>query len=34
MLTVRGERRPPWENLEDCAARIERSFGASSVRCG
>ncbi|MDX6707985.1 MAG: hypothetical protein QOK16_2961 [Solirubrobacteraceae bacterium] len=28
MLTVRGERRPPWENLEDCTARIERSFGA------
>jgi HSP20 family protein len=28
MLTVRGERRPPWENLDDCAARIERAFGA------
>jgi HSP20 family protein len=28
MLTVRGERRPPWENLDDCLARIERSFGA------
>jgi HSP20 family protein len=28
MLTVRGERRPPWESLEGCTARIERSFGA------
>jgi HSP20 family protein len=28
MLTVRGERRPPWENLDGCTARIERSFGA------
>jgi HSP20 family protein len=28
MLTVRGERRPPWESLEGCSARIERSFGA------
>jgi HSP20 family protein len=28
MLTVRGERRPPWESLEACTARIERSFGA------
>jgi HSP20 family protein len=28
MLTVRGERRPPWESLEGCTARVERSFGA------
>jgi HSP20 family protein len=28
MLTVRGERRPSWESLEGCTARIERSFGA------
>jgi HSP20 family protein len=28
MLTVRGERRPPWESLDGCTARIERSFGA------
>lgn len=28
MLTVRGERRPPWESLEGATARIERSFGA------
>ena len=27
MLTVRGERRPPWESLEGISARIERSFG-------
>lgn len=27
MLTVRGERRPPWENLEGVTARIERTFG-------
>jgi HSP20 family protein len=28
MLTVRGERRPPWGSLDGCTARIERSFGA------
>jgi HSP20 family protein len=28
MLTVRGERRPPWASLEGCTARVERSFGA------
>lgn len=28
MLTVRGERRPPWGSLEGCTARVERSFGA------
>jgi HSP20 family protein len=27
MLSVRGERRPPWESLEGCTARIERAFG-------
>ena len=27
MLTVRGERRPPWESLEGVSARIERTFG-------
>jgi HSP20 family protein len=28
MLTVRGERRPPWDDLEGRTARIERAFGA------
>jgi HSP20 family protein len=27
MLTVRGERRPPWEGLDGVSARIERTFG-------
>jgi HSP20 family protein len=27
MLTVRGERRPPWQNLDGVTARIERTFG-------
>jgi HSP20 family protein len=27
MLTVRGERRPPWESLDGVTARIERTFG-------
>jgi HSP20 family protein len=27
MLSVRGERRPPWESLDGCSARIERTFG-------
>jgi HSP20 family protein len=27
MLTVRGERRPPWDSLDGVAARIERTFG-------
>jgi HSP20 family protein len=28
MLTVRGERRPPWESLDGISARIERTFGS------
>ncbi|HEY0344117.1 MAG TPA: Hsp20/alpha crystallin family protein [Solirubrobacteraceae bacterium] len=27
MLTVRGERRPPWDSLDGSTARIERAFG-------
>jgi HSP20 family protein len=27
MLTVRGERRPPWETLDGVSARVERTFG-------